>query len=113
MMEVFCYIDSLFDVMSHCNVENYVYGLGLVTIPEYRGKGIATEILIARIPLLKFLGLTTTSTIFTAVGSQKAAKSAGFEENVSISYADLQKMYPHLDFSHALTGYCKTLALKI
>lgn len=41
---------------------------------KYRGRGIATEMLKARRPFLEALGLKVTSTAFTGIGTQKAAK---------------------------------------
>ena len=46
-------------------VERYLAGYGLAVNRDYRGRGIATEMLKARVPLLKALGLTLTSTAFT------------------------------------------------
>lgn len=51
---------------------------------NFRGLGIATEMLKARIPLLKAIGLSVTSTVFSVIGSQKAAKNAGFIEDFVI-----------------------------
>jgi hypothetical protein len=62
---------------------------------------------------LKALGLTVTSTAFTAIGSQVAARKAGYEEILSVSYEDLQKEIRYIDFSHSKTKFYKTLALKI
>jgi hypothetical protein len=42
--------------------------------------GIATEMLKARVPLLKALGLNVTSNGFTGIASQVAAKNADFED---------------------------------
>lgn len=55
-------------------------GFGLSVDRKYRKRGIAVKMLEARICLMKYLGLTTTSTIFTAFGSQTAAKRAGYTE---------------------------------
>lgn len=54
-----------FDVFGHYKVSEYLYGFGLAVDPVYRGRGIATEILKARFPLMKTLNLTLTSTAFT------------------------------------------------
>lgn len=52
---------------------------------EYRGLGIATEMLKARRPFLKALGLSLTSTSFTGTASQKAAQKAGYVEDYAIT----------------------------
>jgi ribosomal protein S18 acetylase RimI-like enzyme len=71
-----------FNVFEHYKVDEYLYGYGLAVDPKYRGRGIATEMLKARIPLLKSLGLTLTSTGFNGAASQKAAKKAGFHDDL-------------------------------
>jgi RimJ/RimL family protein N-acetyltransferase len=55
------------------NVNRYLTAYGLCINRAYRRRGIATEMLKARVPYLKALGLTVTGTVFTGVGSQKAA----------------------------------------
>lgn len=70
-----------FDVFQHYNVNDYLIAYGLCVDTAYRARGIATEMLKARGPLLKALGLKVTTTAFTGIGSQKAALKAGYEEN--------------------------------
>ena len=47
---------------------------------SYRKRGIATEILKSRKFVLEKLGLKVTASDFSVLGSQKAAKSVGFED---------------------------------
>ena len=58
---------------------------GLVVNRNYRGCGIATEILEARRPLMKALRIEVTSTCFSVIGSQKASNNAGFVEDYVIT----------------------------
>lgn len=74
-----------FNVFRHYNVNEYLIAYGLCVNTMYCGRGIATEMLKARGPLLKALGLKVTTTAFTGIGSQKAAVKAGYEENFVIS----------------------------
>jgi hypothetical protein len=74
--------EQQFNVFEHYKVDEYLYGYGLVVDPAYKGKGIATEMLKARVPLLKSLGLTLTSTEFNGAAAQKAAKKAGFHDDL-------------------------------
>lgn len=116
MSDVACaldYVKTKFDVFNHYKVDHYLNGFGLCVDEAYRGRGIATALLKARAPLLKCLGLNVTSTIFTSIGSQKAAVSAGYEENFSIPYVEIQKKIPALDFSNVVTRECKIFSLKI
>lgn len=74
-----------FDVFGHYGVAEYLTGFGMSVDPIYRRKGIATELLKARVMLMRSMGFKLTSTVFTGIGSQKAAKEVGFEENFSIT----------------------------
>lgn len=60
-------------VFEKFNVDQYLSGYGLVVRREFRFRGIATEMIKARVPFMKNLGLKVTATAFTALGSQKAA----------------------------------------
>lgn len=102
-----------FDIFDHFQVDRYLSAYGLCVDPEYRGRGIATEILKARVPYMKAFGLKVTATAFTAIGSQAAAKKAGFEDIFAIPYMELDKMFPKFDFSLNPTKVYKTMALSI
>lgn len=58
---------------------------GLSVNRQYRGRGIGEYLLKARIPLGKAIGVKVTSTIFSAIASQKLASKAGFQLNYEIS----------------------------
>lgn len=58
---------------------------GLSVIRKYRGRGIGENFSKARIPLGKAIGVEVTSTIFSAISSQKSAFKAGFKLNYEIS----------------------------
>lgn len=78
------YAQQQFNVYQHFNVNEYLIAYGLCVDTQYRARGIATEMLKARAPFLKALGLKVTTTAFTGIGSQKAALKAGYKENFSI-----------------------------
>lgn len=61
------------NIFEKFNIKQYLNGYGLVVKKEFRFRGIASEMLKARVPFMKKLGLKVTATVFTAVGSQKAA----------------------------------------
>lgn len=90
-----------------------MYAAGLCVDAKFRGKGIATEILKARVPLMQTIGLTVTTSIFSTIGAQKAAKAAEYDENYSINYEDLQEMFPKMNFSHVFKKSCIILSKKI
>lgn len=107
------FTSSLYDIFEHYPVDQYLDAFGLGVISEYRRKGIAVELLKARIPLMKALGLSLTATAFSTISSQKAASKAGFIEVFAISYEELQMKFPHYDFSEATGTHSKTFVLQI
>ncbi|KAF2895389.1 hypothetical protein ILUMI_10784 [Ignelater luminosus] len=76
------------------NVDEYIDDFGLCVHPDYRGMGIATELLKAKDNLGKGVGLKATFTVFSAIASQKAADKAGYKTLVEMKYSDLQKIFP-------------------
>lgn len=75
--------------------------------------GIATEILKARAPLMRAIGLEVTSSFFTTIGGQKSAKAAGYEENLAIPFEEMQEKFPTLDFVKFFKTNCEVLSLKV
>ena len=57
---------------------------GLSVGKKYQGRGIATRILKARIPLGKAIGVDLSHSLFAAIGSQIPAERVGFELNYVI-----------------------------
>ncbi|XP_053621846.1 uncharacterized protein LOC128681738 [Plodia interpunctella] len=77
------------DVFAKFGVDQYLTAYGLVVDPEWRGCKIGKEILEARIPLCKALGIKVTVTVFTAAASQAVAMKAGFHDLFEITYEEL------------------------
>lgn len=113
MMATIAFIDNEFNVLKHHNTNRVISGAGLCVIEKYRGRGIATKLLRARSPLLKSIGEHVTSTLFSTIGAQKAAKAAGYDENYTIGYDELSKKFPKMDFTHVSGGFCKVMSLKV
>lgn len=99
--------------MDFYGVHRVIFAAGLCVVEKYRCRGIATKMLKARAPLLNCLGIKLTSTIFSTIAAQKAAKAAGYEENYSISYEELGRKFIKMDFSHVFNEVCKVMSLKI
>lgn len=99
------------DVFQKYNVDKYLSALGLSVDAKYRGRGIATEILKARVPLCKAMGIPLTTTVFTGVASQKCATRAGFVEDADVEYEELCRL--GLDFSRAKPKSLKLMSLKV
>ncbi|XP_004932030.3 uncharacterized protein LOC101740982 [Bombyx mori] len=73
------------------DVNEYLMGAGLSVTPEYRGLGIAVELLRARINLARELRFRVTGGIFTGQRAQNSAEKADMECVYKISYKDFGK----------------------
>lgn len=107
------FVDRQFNPCEAFEVPTFLTSYALCVHPSYRGLGIATEMLKARVEMLKFHGLKVTSTMFTTIGSQIAAERADFEESFSMTYDDLEKLFPSFDFSKASSKFLKKYSMKI
>ncbi|CAG4967509.1 unnamed protein product [Colias eurytheme] len=79
------------DIFERFGVNQYLTAYGLVVDPAWRGLAIGKEMLLARIPLCKALGIKVTATVFTAAASQSVAKKAGFHDIFVMTYAELAR----------------------
>lgn len=113
LRESSAFTSKLYDVFDHFPVDHYLHAYGLGVKDDQRGKGIAVKLLQARVPLLKALGVSVTFTTFSTLSSQKAAIKAGYTEVFSISYEEVQKNFPHFDFSKATGTHCKNFVLEV
>ncbi|XP_039433685.1 uncharacterized protein LOC120416077 [Culex pipiens pallens] len=111
--EAHIYVGQQFNVFERFGVDRYLTAYGLAVNRRYRGRGIATELLKARIPMCKAFGIELTATNFTAVGSQLAAAKAGFKTDFEIMYDDFAKMGPKYVFPGIQTKSLKLMSLKI
>lgn len=107
------YFSEKGNVYDQYQVTEYLAAMGLSVSPKYRGRGIATEILRARIPLCRATGLKLTSTVFTATGSQIPAAKVGFEESFAMEYEELARANPRFVFPGVQAKHCKMMSMKI
>ncbi|XP_058839032.1 uncharacterized protein LOC131694575 [Topomyia yanbarensis] len=70
-------------------MDQFLSAWGLSVHPEFRGCGLSTEILRARIPLCRAMGLRLSATVFSHAGSQIPAAKVGFRDVVVERFADL------------------------
>ncbi|GBP46454.1 hypothetical protein EVAR_28031_1 [Eumeta japonica] len=99
------------DPFDKLNIEVYLGGAGLYVNEDYRGCGVATQLLKARKPLCEELSIPLTGAWFTGLGSQKAAEKAGYEVLGEMSYEELAEK-TDLTFENAPES-CKFMVLKI
>jgi GNAT superfamily N-acetyltransferase len=76
--------ETYFDPFKHYSVDTLMFALGLLVLPAYRQRGIAFELMKAREPLGRAVGVQLSSNVFTSYGAQRAAEKAGYDENFSI-----------------------------
>jgi len=84
-------VTNRFNVYEHFRVNEYLGDAGLAVGTAYRGLGIVGEMLNARIPLCKALGIKVTETIFTSKATQIAARKGGFEPLMELEYSVLEE----------------------
>lgn len=83
--EIYGWILQQFDVYSELNTTSCLVAYGMGVAREYRFRGIATEFLKARLPMMKAVNVPYTVTLFTADGTQKAAAKAGYHNYFEIT----------------------------
>lgn len=93
-LEISEYYHRLADYASVLPEEYCMGALGLVVLPEYRGMGVATEIVKAREPLAKAVGLKSIVTVFTSPASRKVGEKNGYTTLVKIPFGDLTARFP-------------------
>lgn len=75
-----------FDIYSNLKTDQCLVAYGMGVSREYRNRGIATELLKARIPIMQATGISHTVTYFSAEGTQKAAAKAGYIVYYEVEY---------------------------
>lgn len=107
------YVSKQANLYERYGVQEYLSAMGLSVDPKYRGRGIATELLRARIPLCRAVGIRLTSTCFTGAGSQIAAARAGYTEDYSVTYGELKAIDARFDFPGIENKPCKYMSYRI
>lgn len=108
-MRCVMFIVSQYDVFSKYKVNQYMCDFGLVVAKPFRNRGIATEFLKARFEVMKALNITVTSTLFTVIGSQKAAARANYSDGFSIKWSELGEIFTEFDFTKSNVESCKIM----
>ncbi|KAL3283514.1 hypothetical protein HHI36_006653 [Cryptolaemus montrouzieri] len=93
--ELMKYVKSLRDPLE-IGIREYLAGMGLATIPEFRGHNIGLEILHARKSLCIARGIEASITAFTSPASQRLAEKAGFKDFISITFDEIAEKNPSL-----------------
>lgn len=109
MLSALSYVESQINVYAKYNVDKFLTDYGICVDKSYRKRGIATEFLIARNEILRSLNMRVTSSVFTGIGSQKAAVKANYYDVYSIKWMDVGKKFPAIDFSKSNVEYCRIM----
>ncbi|XP_045764989.1 uncharacterized protein LOC123867147 [Maniola jurtina] len=93
------------------DVSKYLMGAGLSVTPEYRGLGVAVELLKCRMLLAKEEGMSVTGGIFTSESAQRSADKAGWECLYQVPYKQFGEQC-EIDFNTS-TENLKIFAAKV
>uniref|UniRef100_A0A182J1P0 N-acetyltransferase domain-containing protein n=1 Tax=Anopheles atroparvus TaxID=41427 RepID=A0A182J1P0_ANOAO len=107
------YMTETVNLFERYGVDKYLTAYGLSVNNRYRGRGIATEILKARVPICRAFGLRLTSTNFTAIGSQIPATKIGFKTDLEMRYDEFVKVNPTYTFDGIKGTSIKLMSLVI
>ncbi|CAH0701101.1 unnamed protein product [Spodoptera exigua] len=86
-------LSEIYDDLKEFNLDPYLLDRGIVVCPEYRGLGIAQELLKVRRLISKEFGIPINGAWMTSYGTQKAAERDGWETVCEIQYEDLEKKF--------------------
>lgn len=99
-----------FDPFAHYQVDHVMFAAGLFVVETYRKRGIAVEMLKARVELGKTVGIQVSSNVFSSLGAQKAAAKVGFEESFSMKYSELENITVDGHFPNIKDKYLKIMS---
>lgn len=83
---------------------------GLFVDEKFRNRGIAVEMLKARGEIAKAVEIEVGSNVFSSLGAQRAATKAGYEESLSIKYADLAALSEDGSFPNIKDEFLKIMS---
>ncbi|XP_055617018.1 uncharacterized protein LOC129762608 [Toxorhynchites rutilus septentrionalis] len=83
------YLTEKGNLFERHHIDHFLSAWGLSVHPNFRRRGLATEILSARDPICRAFGLSLSATVFSHPGSQIPAAKVGFQEEVVEKFADL------------------------
>ncbi|XP_018320459.1 uncharacterized protein LOC108733683 [Agrilus planipennis] len=86
------------DPFETLKIDEYLTAMGLLVLPEFRGQNLGLQILKAREPLCKTLGLKATVTSFTSIISQKLAAKCGFKVLCEMTHKEIESQNPKISF---------------
>lgn len=76
---IYCDVDKKMDVFTRYDVDYCLKSYGVTVSRNFRYRGIATQLLKARLPMMREFKIPITYSLFTATSSQRAATKAGYK----------------------------------
>jgi hypothetical protein len=113
LLKLLDFMQQQYKVCEKYNVDKYLTDYAVCTRKEFRSRGVATEFIKARTPMMKLLSIQVTSSSYTVIGTQKAAAKAGHYDGYTILYEELQAKFPSFDFSKRNVDVYKVMDFKI
>lgn len=75
-----------FDPFKTFGIERFLVGWGLAVSSNARNRGIATQFMKSRLIVMEALNIPYTVTVYSAMGSQRAAEKAGYKTYLETEY---------------------------
>ncbi|XP_053692410.1 uncharacterized protein LOC128740864 [Sabethes cyaneus] len=113
ILDILDYVSKQLNYSELYGIANRLVAYGLSVNKRYRRRGIATEILKARVPMCKALGIKLAAHSFSAPGSQRAAAKAGYRTDFEITYDDLAKLGSKYALPGIKSKYFKVMSFLI
>ncbi|XP_035781609.1 uncharacterized protein LOC118460947 [Anopheles albimanus] len=113
IIEINDHMTEVAGLYARYGVDKYLTAYGLSINTRFRGLGIATEILKARVPICRAFGVKLSSTNFTAIGSQKAAEKIGFKTDLDMACNEFVKINPKYTLDGIKSKSLKMMSLVI
>jgi len=107
------YMTKIKNPFKDFGIDKYLNAMGLYVLKDFQGEGLGQEILDARIIIGKEQGFKASLTVFTSTISQKQAVRCGFQEYVSVDYAQVGKERPEFEMKgiEEHTKSCKYMVM--
>ncbi|CAH1645396.1 unnamed protein product [Spodoptera littoralis] len=93
LMEIVDGLAEIYDEVKVFDLDPCFSDRGLLVCPDYRGLGIAQELLKVRRLICKEYGIPINGAWMTSYGTQKAAERDGWETVCELQYEDLEKKF--------------------
>lgn len=106
------YLDELYNIFEMHQEDTILHCSTLSVHKDYRGRGIARQILEAQKILIEHLNINVLTTYFTSKFMQTAALNLGYVEDLELFYEDCEKLDPGYSFPGITAKSCKMMSYR-